>query len=407
MTGQIVVEEKQIAGSRFSSIFQSPAFITLWLSEGFSMVGDRLLMVALVTLVYDRTGSAGVVGLLMVFKAVPALLMGSLAGVFVDRWNRKWIMVIANLLQGVLVFLLPVAPAIVYIYAFYLAMSTINQFFVPARSAVIPDLVPPATLLTANSLFAVSIVFAIAIGPAMGSWIMENIGLEAAFQIDAATFLVPAIAVAFLSIPHQKRGKGQFNPASELKAGLVFSLSQPAVLAALLTITAAFFVIGTVSVSGVVITREVLGLESGRFGYLMSGLGGGMLAGALVSNLVKRRITGIPAGITGTVIMSVALVFLPVSTNLVTACLAAACIGLGMIMVQINGQLLLQTIAPDMRGRLMGISQTLMGSANFLASAIAGLLLEKLPVVPVLWITAGLAFITACTAGYYYRKTVQ
>ena len=69
------------------------------------MVGDRLLMVALITLVYDRTGSAGVVGMLMVFKAIPALLLGSLAGVFVDRWNRKWIMVIANLLQGLLVFL--------------------------------------------------------------------------------------------------------------------------------------------------------------------------------------------------------------------------------------------------------------------------------------------------------------
>ena len=66
-------------------VLQSPAFVTLWLSEGLSMVGDRLLMVALISLVYDRTGSAGAVGMLMVFKAVPALLLGTWAGLRAGR----------------------------------------------------------------------------------------------------------------------------------------------------------------------------------------------------------------------------------------------------------------------------------------------------------------------------------
>ncbi len=395
------------SNSNLPIIFKSRSFVTLWLSEGFSMIGDRLLMVALVSLVYDRTGSSGVVGLLMVCKAAPALFLGSLAGVFVDRWDRKKIMVVSNLLQGILVFLLPVAPDIACIFAIYLVMSIINQFFVPARSAVIPDLVPASTLLTANSLFAISIVFAIAIGPAMGSWIMENISLDAAFQIDAATFLIPAVAVAFLSIPCVKNGKDKFDPGKDLKAGLAFSISEPKVLATLLTIAAAFFVVGTVSVSGVVITRDVLGLDSGQFGYLMSGLGAGMLAGALIANCIKRWISGVAAGIAGIVIMALALILLPYSPNLLSACLTASVIGIGMITVQINGQFLLQTIAPDMRGRLMGISQTLTGSANFIASAAAGLLLEKMSVFSFMWLIAALTVASAAVAGFVLRKTVQ
>jgi predicted MFS family arabinose efflux permease len=384
---------------------RTPAFVTLWLSEGLSMVGDRLLMVALITLVYDRTGSAGAVGLLMVFKAIPALLLGSLAGVFVDRWNRKWIMVTANLLQGLLVFWFPFAPDIVTICAIYFTMSAINQFFMPARSSAIPDLVPPSTLLAANSLFAMAIVFALALGPALGTVVMDAFGRDMAFYIDSLSFLIPAAAVAFLAIPHKKQKEERFDVGRDLREGLSFAVKQPAVIAVLVTITAAFFVVGTISVSGVVITREVLHVESGKFGYLMSGLGGGMVVGAVLSNLLKKRLSGVKAGLTGALLMGVAVIFLPGSSSLLMAGVITAFIGIGMIFVQVNGQMLLQTIAPDMRGRLMGISQTLMGSASFLASAAVGLLLEKNAVSVVLWCVGISTIIVTSAAAFHFLSS--
>lgn len=369
------------------------------------MVGDRLLMVALISLVYDRTGSAGAVGLLMVFKAIPALLLGSLAGVFVDRWDRKWIMVAANLLQGLLVFWFPFAPDLTVICAFYFVMSAVNQFFMPARSSAIPDLVPASALLAANTLFAMAVVFALAAGPALGTLVMDWLGRDAAFYLDSFSFFIPAAAVAFLAIPHQANSDEHFNPATDLRAGLVFAARQPAVLAALATITAAFFVVGTVSVSGVVITREVLHAESGKFGYLMSGLGGGMVVGAVLSNLLKSRVSGAKAGLAGAAVMGLAVCLLPLSTSLPAACLSAAIIGLGMIFVQIHGQMLLQTIAPEMRGRLMGISQTLMGSASFLASAVAGLMLERFSVTAVLWVVSVCTIVVTAAAALYYESS--
>jgi predicted MFS family arabinose efflux permease len=340
----------------------------------------------------------------MVFKAVPALLLGSLAGVFVDRWNRKWIMVIANLLQGLLVFWFPFARDLAVICAIYFAMSAVNQFFVPARSSAIPDLVPESTLVAANSLFAMAIVFALAAGPALGTLVMDWLGRDAAFYLDSFSFLIPAAAVAFLTIPRQVRAEERFNLGSDLRAGLTFALKQPAVLAALTTITAAFFVVGTISVSGVVITREVLHTESAKFGYLMSGLGGGMVLGAVLSNLLKARLSGARAGLAGAALMGLAVLFLPLSRTLPAACLSAGFIGIGMIFVQINGQVLLQTIAPDMRGRLMGISQTLTGSASFLASAVTGLMLETINVTVVLW-TVGFSTIIVTSAAALYFKS--
>jgi MFS family permease len=405
MTEQTILPSQANARNKFGLALRSPVFVVLWLSEALSLIGDRLIMVSLVTLVYDRTGSAGAVGLLMLLKAIPALVLGSLAGVFVDRWNRKWIMVIANLLQGLLVFWLPLSPGIVFIFVIYLAMSMVNQFFVPARSATIPDLVAPEALLTANSLFAISMVAAMAIGPAIGTWITELASLNAAFYTDAATFLIPAMAVAFLVIPHKRRTATKPSLSSDLRAGLAFARSQPVVLAALATISAAFLVIGTISVAGVVITREILHVESSKFGIMMSTMGIGMLGGAIVSGWLGRRFTHMQLGVAGLVLMAVGVMVLPWSSTLAMASIFAVMIGLGMIIVQVNGQTLLQTIAPEMRGRLMGFSQTLTGSVTFLSSALVGLLVEQLNVTIVMASVGILTLAVAATVAIYYHKT--
>lgn len=391
--------------TQFGLALRSPTFVVLWLSEALSLIGDRLINVALVTLVYDRTGSASAVGLLMLLKSIPALALGSVAGACVDRWNRKWIMVIANLLQGLIVFCLALSPGIVLIFVIYLLMSMVNQFFVPARAATIPDLVMPEALLAANSLFAISFVAAMAIGPAIGTWITERVSLNAAFTTDAATFLIPALAVAFLAIPHKRRTATKAGLGTDLRSGLAFARSQPAVLAALATIGAAFLVIGTLSVSGVVITREILNVESSKFGVMMSALGVGMLIGAVASGWLGRRFSYVRLGVAGVILMALGVIALPWSTSLVMASLFTAAVGLGMITVQVNGQTLLQTIAPEMRGRLVGISQTLTGSVTFLASALIGMLVEEFNVTIVMGGVGSITLIVAVAVAIYNHNT--
>ena len=88
-------------------IFRNKKFQVLLFSEAVSLIGDRILAVALVILVYDITGSAATVSILMMLKAIPSLFLGSIAGAMVDRLNRKWVMVFSNLAQGALVLIIP------------------------------------------------------------------------------------------------------------------------------------------------------------------------------------------------------------------------------------------------------------------------------------------------------------
>lgn len=388
----------------FAGVLQCPGFVVLWLSEALSLVGDRLIMVALVTLVYDRTQSAGAVGLLMVLKSIPALALGSVAGACVDRWNRKWVMVASNLLQGLIVLLIPIVPGIAFVFIAYLVMSTVSQFFVPARASTIPDLVSPEALIAANSLFAIAFVGAIAIGPAIGTWIAESYGLAAAFYVDAGTFLVPAIAVGLLSIPHRQRQLDQISLGADLREGFTFVCSNPIVLAALMVITVAFLIIGTLSVTGVVIIHDVLGLETSKFGILMSAMGGGMIVGAIAANGLSRHFERIWLAAVGAVLMAIGIAALPWSPNLPLALVFGVMIGLGMTLVQVNAQTILQTASENLRGRLMGISQALMGCATLLASALSGILVERAGPVVVLGGIGLLALMATAAAVTVSRK---
>src|SRR5215210_982765 len=130
-------------------------FSLVWFGGVLSVVGDFFLFIALPFFVYERTGSALATGAMFAAETLPRLLFGSVAGVFVDRWDRKRTMVIADLSRAaVLLPLLAVAAGgalwLVYVVAF--VEATISMFFLPAKNALVPNLVEARHLAAANSL---------------------------------------------------------------------------------------------------------------------------------------------------------------------------------------------------------------------------------------------------------------
>jgi predicted MFS family arabinose efflux permease len=358
----------------FADVLRQPRFLVLWLSEAVSLVGDRILMVALVVLVYERTGSAAAVGLLSMIKALPALLLGTVAGVFVDRWSRKWTMVVSNLLQGLLVLLLPLTDAVWIVFAAYLGMSIISQFFVPARSATIPDLVPEHALLAANSLFAMVFVGAIALGPAIGGWITERYGLAAAFYVDTLTFLVPAVAVGCLNIPAARQVTTQPSLGGEWREGLALVRERSDIRGALILIGAAALQIASLSVLGILLAREKMGTGTAGFGGMMSSMGAGMLAGIVLISTLRPRWPRVLMAAGGLILSGAGMLSLAFASSLAWGLASALTIGLGFVTVQANTQTVLQGAPEHIRGRALGLGQAVMGSVTFLAAALAGLL---------------------------------
>ena len=377
-------------------MFQDRKFPVLLASEALSLIGDRILAVALVVLVYDLTGSAATVSILMMLKAVPALFLGTVAGALVDRMNRKYVMVAANLAQGTLVLMIPFTDTLLTVYALYFLMSVVNQFFIPARAATLPSIVPAESLMAANALFSIAFVGAIALGPMIGGLLIEASGTDAAFFADSISFLIPAIAVALLALPRSAPRSEKRGFMDELKTGLGYIRETKPVQQALMLAAMVYMGIGAISVLGIVIADKVLGTGAGGYGLMMSSMGVGMLIGAVLTGRFGKRADRITLAAAGAILSGSAISALPFVGNLMLAFGVNMALGMGMVAVQTSANTLFQTAPEALRGRVMGVAQSLMGAASFMAMGLAGILAEWIGITPVLGLIGGA---TAATGG--------
>jgi predicted MFS family arabinose efflux permease len=182
-------------------------FALLWTAGLVSQLGDWALIAALPVWVYVRTGSALASGLIWLMWLLPGILFGSVAGVFVDRWDRRRTMVVASLTQAVILLaLVPVTLAgwvwVVFPVAF--AEGTIVQFFAPAENALLPRLVGEDRLLTANALNSLNDNAGRIGGSALGGLLLATGGLGAVALLDAVSFLAAALLIARLSVRRER-----------------------------------------------------------------------------------------------------------------------------------------------------------------------------------------------------------
>src|SRR5215472_5333000 len=181
------------------ALFRQRNFALLWTGGFISQTGDWLLMIGLPIAVYLLTGSALVTSTVFIIDLVPPLLFGPLAGVLVDRWDRRRIMIVVNLLQTLALLPLLAVHAksdlwIVYVVSFVEAMLALLTN--PAENALIPQLVGQEQVLQANSLAGLGTALARLIGSPLGGVIVGFGGLDGIVLLDAASFLIAGILIA-------------------------------------------------------------------------------------------------------------------------------------------------------------------------------------------------------------------
>lgn len=219
------------------------AFRQLWLGQVVSQMGDWFDTIALYTIILNLTGSGRDVGLLLVARFLPSFLFGPLSGVVADRFSRQRIMIVTDILRALVVlgFLFVRTPDqlwIVYVLTvFQLGLST---FFEPAKTAAIPSIVEDRELVAANAISSVTWSVMLTLGAAIGGLITGWFGTDAAFILDAASYLLSAALIA--SIRVQKRRKrerqkltvGRALGITETIEGIRYVKDRPRVLALLL-----------------------------------------------------------------------------------------------------------------------------------------------------------------------------
>ena len=180
------------------------AFRRLWIANLVSLLGDWFNTIALYSLVDRLTGSPFALGAVFVAKMLPLGLASPVAGVLVDRWNRRRVMIGSDLLRAgiVLGFLLVDTPEEVpWLYGLIAAQVVIGAAFQPAKSASVPNVVAGKDLLTANALSSATWSIMLAVGAALGGVATEVLGERGVFLVDSATYLVSAFFVARTAIP--------------------------------------------------------------------------------------------------------------------------------------------------------------------------------------------------------------
>lgn len=179
-------------------------FFLLWSAGLISIAGDRMLSVALPLYVYGKTGSVLATSLMVVGMHLPVSLLGTVAGVYVDRWDLRRVLVVANCLRAPVLLILLVIDIDQHLWAVYVvaaAEATIGTFFGPAENALLPRLVEREQLVQANILNSMNNNLALLIGPALGALLYSAGGLATVVVIDSATYLLGAGLISGIRDP--------------------------------------------------------------------------------------------------------------------------------------------------------------------------------------------------------------
>lgn len=184
------------------AVFRNRNFSLLWTGQLISTMGSALTSIAASIYIFRLTDSALSVGLMLMATAAPSLLVGLFAGVFVDRYDRKTIMITADILRAVLILLVPIlAPInIIWLYVIVMLTSAVGQFFDPAHESVLPEVASDEELAAANSMIAISGFGSTAVGFAAAGLIASAANINLAFYLDAVSFILSALCVFLIRI---------------------------------------------------------------------------------------------------------------------------------------------------------------------------------------------------------------
>lgn len=397
------------------TLLRNRNYTLLWTSQLISQIGNWALFAALPFFVFQLTGSVLATGIMFIVEVIPPILFGSAAGVFVDRWDRRWTMIGANAVRGLLLLLLFTFRSaemvwVVYVVAFFESIA--NLFFGPANNALLPQLVEAEELVAANSLDALGENVARIIGPALGGAILATVGLTAVALIDMASYLIGAGLIFLIQSPaailtaNQVEGTRRsikeewFEFWKDWIGGLRLVSQRRPLSYAFLAIGAALIADSIMSVLLVVFMQDVVGAEAQEFGWILTARGVGGVIGGLIVARVGPRIQPknlIAMGMLGAGILLIVMLQFPTLPVVLTV---AVVVGLPAMAWMIAGQTWMQVHSEDeYRGRVFGAFETYAALMGLIGIGFATLSGESLGALFNLY-AASLLFIFAAILAY-------
>jgi MFS family permease len=370
----------------------------LWIGQIVSQLGDWFNSVAIYALLLELTGSATSVALMIIVQFLPMAVIGPVAGVVVDRMNRRRLMIGTDILRGMLILVLLVVQRADQVWLVYVVMGatvSLTAFFEPARTAVIPNVTSRAQLLTANALSSATWSAMLAIGAGAGGVVTALFGRNVAFLVNAVSFFASAVVIARTSFnadpPESKRPAGwaAITGIGDLIEGIRYIRSDRHV-AALMLVKAGWGIAGGVLLLMTVMGQRVFpvgGSAAAGIGVLYAARGIGAGIGPIMARAwLGQQPDEMRRAIAPSYVL-VALFYLMLSWSTTIGLASVAVIGAHAAgsVLWVFSTVLLQLSVPDrFRGRVFSAELALLMSVSALSSFVCGYALDTWGLSPFL-----------------------
>ena len=425
--GALAVPNQPTTPEGALNVFRNPGFLRLWLSQAATQIGGNMVLFGL-TVIVSETQPNTAVSLLILSFLVPAVLFSAVAGVYVDRLDRRLVLVATNVLRGfATIGLFLVGDHFLFILLLNLFVSTVTVFFAPAELSMIPQVVPRRQLLAANGIFTLTLNAAFALGFALlGPLVINIAGPQAVILVVAVLYFIasvfcwtlppspptPAVLADDAAGPVGETQRAVSSTFAQLREGLAFIRTNHSIGWSLLYLGIAASLVGVLGVLGPDFAKTALGLQPKDFAIIVLPLGGGIVMGILLLNsygkyLPRRRV--IEGGL---ILLGIMLALLSVAGPLsqflqradqasglldlsaLTSLLAivvfiAFMAGVAYGAVAIPSQTQLQEDLPtDVRGRVFGVLNMLVSVSSFLPIIVVGPISDLIGTATVMFLVA-------------------
>jgi MFS transporter, DHA3 family, macrolide efflux protein len=347
-----------------TAVFRKRDFVLMWFAQLVSTAGSSLTDLAAGIYVYEQTGSAFLVGVTLMATAIPSLIVGLIAGVFVDRYDRRSVMMASNLGQAIVVALIPFLIGVdtALLFVAILVNAGIKQFFDPAYEALIPEIASDDELTAANAFLQIASFGSTAIGFAAAGLLASAFDIRWAFWIDSLTFVVSAACIYALRVRSKPAGADEETSVAvvvaNLKLGFRAIVDTPMLRRLFLLGAPVFFAFGLWNVLLLPMAIKELGASEFEYGLQEALTSVGFVVGSLfMAKYAGRLQTGLWVFV-GTLGMGICGVFYGLSPTIAIAVIWVTLSGFFNSPSAVARQTLLQRNTPrELRGRVF--------SANF------------------------------------------
>lgn len=391
--------------SRFREVLKNRNFFFLWIGQIISQLGDRLDQMALIAFVYSRSpGSTIEIAKILSFTIIPVFLIGPIAGVYVDRWNRRFTMYICDLLRAALVLTIPLflfyTKSLAPVYLVIFVVFCVGRFFVPAKLSIVPDLVDKKDLLMANSLVNTTGMIAAILGFGASGVLVEWLGARSGFYLDSLSFLISAVCIFMISqkfksasnlkmVSHEIVEVIRKSVFQEIKEGTLYFLRNKDIRFSAGIIFILWSALGAIYVVLIVFVQKTLHSATKDLGLLVMFLGIGLFFGSLIYGRFGHRMSHYKTIFTSLILSGIMLVVFALGItrypHFTMAALLAFLLGLLIAPIMIASNTIIHNVSDNqMMGKIFSSLEIVMHLGFLLFMFISSLLAEKFSQVGIL-----------------------